>query len=244
VLGQSSKESAYHYDLDKISTNEISRTLINQLNKKINTKSETKTKLDSAVSYFYQNSLWKKTYVRAFTYNNYGQLIKSITYLIDKQIIEGLESPIKIGKESNVFSGIRKYNNKRERVAVKIYRIGSSDFNKMLSYLKLDPRFKALGSKRQTISTWAKREFRNLNKAYKAGVRCPNPIAVKNNVLVMEFIGNKNIKENPIPAPLLNQYPPSNPEKFFKQLKQQMRLLFQKAKLVHSDLSEFNILNH
>ena len=172
--------------------------------------------------------------------------IKSITYLIDKQVIVGLESPIKIGKESNVFSGIRKYDNEEERVAIKIYRIGSSDFGKMLSYLKLDPRFKAVGSKRQTISVWARREFKNLNKAYTSGVRCPNPIAVKNNILVMEFIGNKNTNKNvnPLPAPLLSQIAPAKPEQFFKELKQQMRMLFQKAKLVHSDLSEFNILNY
>ena len=170
--------------------------------------------------------------------------IKSIIYLMNKQIITGLESPINIGKESNVFSGIRKYDNKEERVAIKIYRVGSSDFGKMLGYLKLDPRFNALGSKRQTISTWARREFRNLNKAYTSGVKCPNPIAVKNNVLVMEFIGNKDAEQNPISAPLLNQSHPKKPKEFFEQLKQQMRMLFQKAKLVHSDLSEFNILDY
>ena len=34
-----------------------------------------------------------------------------------------LESPVKMGKESNIFSAIAKVDNKEQRVAIKIYRI-------------------------------------------------------------------------------------------------------------------------
>jgi serine/threonine-protein kinase RIO1 len=51
--------------------------------------------------------------------------MNSLWYHITHRQIEGLESPVKLGKESNVFSALTK---DRKRVAVKIYRIMSADF--------------------------------------------------------------------------------------------------------------------
>ncbi len=168
---------------------------------------------------------------------------KVIFDLMAKHIIEGLEAPIKIGKESNVFSALKKKKKRIERVAVKIYRVMTCDFRRMNKYLTIDPRFIVRKSRKATVSAWAKREFTNLNKAYKAGVVCPKPIAVKENVLVMEFIGSKYGKM-PTPAPLLKDVLPNNMKQFFLLLAEQTAILFQKAKLVHGDLSEFNIMNY
>jgi len=163
--------------------------------------------------------------------------VDAIWWLITHKKFEGLEAPIKIGKESNIFSALTKNN---ERVAVKIFRVNSSSFFQMHKYLAMDTRFRKVGSNRGTITTWAKREFLNLKKAYEMGVKVPNPIAVRDNIIVMGFIGDKH-PEPPYAAPLLKDSC-DNPEELYKGVIENIRLLYT-AKIIHGDLSEFNILN-
>ncbi len=159
----------------------------------------------------------------------------TILKMISKGQLDGLEGPISIGKEANVFSGLAQ----GERVAVKIYRMETCDFNRMYDYIKADPRFPKLDrNRRRVVLMWAQREYRNLFLARQAGVRVPLPRAVMNNVLVMEFIGNDNQ-----PAPRLKDAWPEKPQEFLDTVIKSMRKLYQ-AKLVHTDLSQFNILNH
>ena len=147
---------------------------------------------------------------------------------------EGLQTPISVGKESNVFAARR---HDHSYVAVKIYRLENCDFNRMYDYIKSDPRFMGLlKRRRQVIFAWAKREFRNLLLAREARVTAPKPLAFKNNVLVEEFIGDEEA------APRLVSVPPQNPKKFFLLLESEMRKLY-KHNLTHGDLSQFNILN-
>lgn len=146
--------------------------------------------------------------------------------------IESL-SPVSIGKESNVFSAKKS----KSKVIIKIYRLETCDFNRMYDYIKYDPRYIGLKKqKRKIIFSWAQREYRNLLKARQAGVRVPTPHAFLNNVLVEEFIGNKQ------PAPKLKDKIPKNLKKFFNDIISQMQKLYM-AGLIHADLSPFNILN-
>jgi RIO kinase 1 len=161
--------------------------------------------------------------------------IRAIWKLITQGKIEGLESPIKIGKESNVFSALNKQN---ERIAVKIYRINAADFNKMYLYIAPDRRFRIMKNRRQIILTWAKREFVNLERAWRSGISVPKPIAVIENVLLMEFIGEY---KEPVSAPKLKDYS-GDFEKIFSKLLDSLKKLHKIAKLVHGDLSEYNIL--
>jgi RIO kinase 1 len=74
-----------------------------------------------------------------------------------------------------------------------------------------------------------------MQTAHAAGVRVPRPVAVQKNVLVMEFIGDsegnatKSLVESEVTAD------------DYSQVVEQMVMLYQKAKLVHADLSEYNI---
>ncbi|MFX1404984.1 MAG: RIO1 family regulatory kinase/ATPase, partial [Promethearchaeota archaeon] len=70
-----------------------------------------------------------------------------------------------------------------------------------------------------------------------AGVRVPHPIHVKRNILVMEFIG-----ENGLPAPTMRQQEPEKPEPTRKAILEAISQLYHEANLVHSDLSEYNIM--
>jgi RIO kinase 1 len=170
-----------------------------------------------------------KVYKNVFDSSTINTLWKFIT----QGKIEGLESPIKIGKESNVFSALTK---QKERVAIKIYRILAADFNRMYEYLAPDRRFKISKNRRQIIFTWAKREFMNLERAWKVNVSVPKPISVSENVLIMEFIGDEQ------PAPLLKNYR-ENMGKICKETIENIKRLYQVG-LVHGDLSEYNILVH
>ncbi len=159
---------------------------------------------------------------------------KNLFKLISQGYIDGLHSPLSIGKESNVFTAKK---DGEIRIA-KIYRLQTCDFNRMYDYIKSDPRYSALSSKRRdVIFAWAHREYRNLLKAREAGVRVPTPYTTLQNILIMEFIGDEDGA-----ARKLKDSKPEEPEKFFKEVVEQIRKLY-KAGLVHADLSGFNILN-
>ena len=155
--------------------------------------------------------------------------------LITEGHFRGLQSPISIGKESNVFSALTEDNRK---VIVKVYRLETCDFNRMYDYIKADPRFTNLKKKRrEIIFAWVQREYRNLFKAREGNVKVPIPITFSKNVLVEEFIGNKQA------ALKLKDTIPKNKKEFFNKIIENMKNLY-KSKLVHADLSAFNILNY
>ena len=158
--------------------------------------------------------------------------------LSNKQCFDVLESVVKEGKESVVFSAKDKEGN---WLAIKIYRIFHCDFKSMWKYLIADPRFLSTKKDRKSvIFNWCKREFRNMKIAYeKAKIFSSKPIAFFNNILIMEFIG-----ENGKPAPRLSELNElDDPDKLYKTSIEQVKKLFEN-RLVHGDLSAFNILYH
>jgi RIO kinase 1 len=162
--------------------------------------------------------------------------LKTLYKLANQGYIHLLNGAISTGKEANVFKGL---DEDGKIVAVKIYRVTTSDFKKMQYYIQGDPRFQVKGSnKRQLINNWVLKEFKNLNRAYDAGVRVPKPIIAKNNVLIMEFIGNAQ----GTPARLLRQVKIKNPDYVAQKIIDYVRILYQDAELVHGDLSGYNIL--
>lgn len=151
--------------------------------------------------------------------------------------IDVLNGAISTGKEANVLTGI---TDEEKFIAVKIYRIATSDFKKMNYYLDGDPRFNLkTKNKRKIIYSWVTKEFKNLNRLFDVGVNVPQPITSSNNVLLIEFIGDDN--GNPA-QPVKNQTP-EEPDEFWEKLLQELKLMVNEAKLVHGDLSNYNILN-
>jgi RIO kinase 1 len=155
---------------------------------------------------------------------------------LNSGVLYEVHGVVNAGKEARVYWG---KNKEGKELAVKIYLTASAEFKKgMLKYIEGDYRFK--GIKRDTrslIFAWAQKEFRNLEQASRAKVRVPKPVAVKNNVLIMEFIGKDGVS-----APSLKEQTPSNPEKVYNRLLTYLERLYRKAELVHGDLSEYNIM--
>ena len=157
--------------------------------------------------------------------------------LANQGYLDVLNGAISTGKEANVLKGIK---DDGSIVAVKIYRIATSDFKKMQYYIAGDPRFNVRSSnKRQLINNWVNKEFRNLTRLKDAGVNVPEAITSLNNVLIIEFIGD----EDGNPAPTVKNLPPEDPIDFYEKLVDQMDKFINKANLIHGDLSSYNILN-
>ena len=136
--------------------------------------------------------------------------LETLYKLANQGYIDVLNGAISTGKEANVLTGI---TDDEKFVAVKIYRIATSDFKKMDYYLKGDPRFNIkTKNKRKIIYSWVTKEFKNLTRLYDAGVRVPKAFTSSNNVLIIEFIGD----ENGNPAQPVKNQPPEDPEEEFR----------------------------
>jgi len=159
---------------------------------------------------------------------------KTIFKLASDGHFEGLQTPLSVGKESNVFAARRRDGS---YVVVKIYRLENCDFNRMYDYIASDPRFMGLLKRRRlVIFAWAKREYRNLLLAREARVAAPKPLAFRGNVLVEELVGDD------CAALRLANKRPENAKHFFSLLLTELKKLYS-YNLTHGDLSQFNILN-
>jgi len=158
--------------------------------------------------------------------------------LLKTGTLNRIEGIISAGKEANVYLA---YGQNNEEYAIKIYKIDTNTSRWMRNYIIGDPRFKKIPNNvSKIIYLWAGKEFKNLKRAYKVGLSVPEPMYVKNNVLIMEYIGFESI-----PAPKLKEIKaPKDPINLLNEVLNFMKDLYQKANLVHGDLSEFNILYH
>ncbi|OWT32977.1 serine/threonine protein kinase [Methanobrevibacter sp. 87.7] len=162
--------------------------------------------------------------------------LETLYKLANKNYIDILNGEISTGKEANVLKGIKddKY------YAVKIYRIATSDFKKMNFYVDGDHRFRSRHSnKRQLINSWVSKEYKNLERLYKAGVKVPKPITSLNNVLILEFIGD----DEGNPAKTVKYNPPKDVDEFLLKVLNEMYKFINNGKLIHGDLSAYNIMN-
>ena len=156
---------------------------------------------------------------------------RTLFKLQSQGVFDELESPLEVGKESNVFIASKG----KEKVIVKIYRVQNADFKRMFEYIGKDPRYDNLRKRRrEIIFAWAQREYKNLLRAEKFNVTVPKPLGWKFHILVEEMIGS--------PALPLKDDHPKNPKKFLKEIIKEMKTLYN-AGLIHGDLSSFNILN-
>lgn len=161
----------------------------------------------------------------------------TIEKLISDRIIDYIDFPISTGKEGNVFRAVTP---QKEYVTLKIYRTSTSTFKHISQYIVGDPRFKTYQKNRkEIINLWTKKEFINLEKLLSAGIKAPKPITKRNNILVMEYIGSHRR-----PAPLMKDVELEKPDEIFLTLINNIKTMYKKIRLVHCDLSPYNVLIH
>lgn len=154
--------------------------------------------------------------------------------LANKKTISSIGGALSTGKEANIFLG-----EKGDRlIAIKIYLIRTANFKAMTDYLDGDPRFSHVRrTKKEIIFAWTRKEYSNLMRAREAGIPVPEPLGFNRNILIMEFLG---WGERPYPQLRLASIEDAGG--IYHLILGYMELLFRKARLVHADLSEYNIL--
>jgi len=157
--------------------------------------------------------------------------------LINTGAVRSLHGVVSAGKESRVYEA---ETSEGTTIAVKIYLISSAEFRRNReAYLTLDPRFKRVPSKfRSFVYLWAKREYSNLAKAFESGVACPQPLFVEKNILGMTFIGRDEMR---FPTLVEIDLLPTEYQRIYKEILENVRRLYVEAGLVHGDLSIYNV---
>ncbi|XP_055944116.1 serine/threonine-protein kinase RIO3-like [Argiope bruennichi] len=167
--------------------------------------------------------------------------------LVNNQMLESLTGCISTGKEACVYhawSGLPEEESPSPEFAIKVYKTTLNEFQNRDQYIKDDHRFRNRFTKqnpRKIIHLWAEKEMRNLIRMKEASIPCPDVVVLKKHVLVMSFIG-----KNTLPAPKLKdvESPFEDLTIMFEQTVEIMKTLYSECRLVHADLSEYNLLWH
>ena len=177
--------------------------------------------------------------------------------LINRGIISEIHGCISTGKEANVYHGFvdtSAGDGAVRHLAVKIYKTAILHFKDRSKYVSGEFRFQkgfAKRSNRGMVRLWAEKEFRNLKRMHSAGLPVPEPIYLKSHVLVMDLVGTAARSGRILAAPLLRdiEFEAQAHEQqaiqwtqIYRRLVTYMRVMYQTCKLVHADLSEYNLL--
>jgi RIO kinase 1 len=219
--------------------------------------------------------------------------------LIRRGLVSRIEGCVSTGKEANVYfapgpkeepvelSESKTYPRPYPaNLALKIYKTSILSFKSRSQYIQGEHRFRNAYTKvanpRKMVKVWAEKELRNLRRLREGGVRCPRVVDVRENVLVMEFLGSEapptlphisglalpsssstTTSSKPSPSEPTERSPAGQEEsessraskrlkdadidtdelrELYAELLVAMRWMFRRCRLVHTDLSEYNIL--
>ncbi|KAG8745840.1 protein kinase rio1 [Ceratobasidium sp. 414] len=164
--------------------------------------------------------------------------------MIGRGLIWEVNGCVSTGKEANVYHALTP-SQPPAHLALKIFKTSILIFKDRDRYVTGEHRFRHGYSKRnprKMVRLWAEKEMRNLKRLLTADIRCPEPIEVRENVLVMGFLGDKDGWAAPRLKDALIE--PTSLPSLYTELLIIMRRLYHVCKLVHADLSEYNILYH
>ncbi|CAN7992647.1 unnamed protein product [Ixodes hexagonus] len=161
--------------------------------------------------------------------------------LLNKGVVQQINGCVSTGKEANVYHATAADGTDR---AIKVYKTSILVFKDRDRYVTGEFRFRngyCSSNPRKMVRTWAEKEMRNLSRIYTAGLPCPKPVVLRSHVLVMNFVGKDGW-----PAPKLKdvQMSDSKSRELYRDCVVMMRKLFHDCRLVHADLSEYNLLYH
>jgi len=167
-----------------------------------------------------------------------------ISKAINSGLIERCNGEVKQGKEAVVYHAEQGAQSHGYDVAVKVFK-RITEFKGRGAYVDGDPRYFGQAfrknSEREQVEIWAEKEYRNLLRANRSRVPVPTPLHCTENIIFMRFMGN-----NGWPAPQIREIEMRNGSKkwdvLYSQCMEAIRRLFVGARLVHGDLSEYNIL--
>lgn len=182
--------------------------------------------------------------------------------LLNRNIVSEMSGVISTGKEANVYHALTVPQDvegeaaaKPLHRAIKVYKTSILVFKDRDKYVSGEFRFKHgynKSSNRAMVKVWAEKEYRNLRRLHAAGIPCPEPVYLKAHVMVMSFLGSSK----GWPAPRLRDVDFTTTDTtteddvagkwrdIYMTLLGYMRKMYQVCRLVHADLSEYNLLYH
>lgn len=160
--------------------------------------------------------------------------------LLSTSAILQVNGCVSTGKEANVYHA----TSRECDCALKVFKTSILVFKDRDKYVTGEFRFRRGYSRhnpRKMVRLWAEKEMRNLARLHTNGVPCPRPILLRGHVILMEFIGTDGW-----PSPKLKDVglSESKARELYLECILIMRKLYTECKLVHADLSEYNILFH
>jgi RIO kinase 1 len=175
--------------------------------------------------------------------------------MINRGIVSEVNGCLSTGKEANVYGALSTPcsdgNEDRQPIhrAIKVYKTSILVFKDRDRYVTGEHRFRSgynKGNNRAMVKVWAEKEFRNLKRLYLAGIPCPEPVYLRLHVLVMGFLGDKKGWAAPRLRDIELQGDDLDEQwrVLYLQLLGLMKRMYQTCKLVHADLSEYNVLYH
>ncbi|XP_054286309.1 serine/threonine-protein kinase RIO1-like [Macrosteles quadrilineatus] len=164
--------------------------------------------------------------------------------LLNRGVIREINGCISTGKEANVYHATTIKDGEPRDLAIKIYKTSILVFKDRDRYVSGEFRFRHGYSRhnpRKMVRTWAEKEMRNLLRMHAVGLPVPQPVLLRSHVLVMDFLGKEGW-----PSPKLKDVELSQSKacKLYRDTVTMMWTLYNKCKLVHADLSEYNMLYH
>jgi len=180
--------------------------------------------------------------------------------LLSSGFLELIDGCLSTGKEANVYyakrgKAVGSGNPKGPALldsaaaeiteyAIKIYKTSILVFKDRDKYVSGEHRWRkgyCKSNPRKMVKVWAEKEMRNYRRIFSAGIKCPRPILLKSHVLIMEFLGQGGWPSPRLKDAVLSE---RRMREAYVQTVVIMRQMYQRCKLVHGDLSEYNLLWH
>ncbi|MFX0135298.1 MAG: RIO1 family regulatory kinase/ATPase [Candidatus Hodarchaeota archaeon] len=168
-------------------------------------------------------------YEIAYTLNSKAYDLLALHTLVEKNIISQLGPLIGKGKESDVYSCM---DDEEHIYAIKFYRMGRISFKNIKVYRDI------IGERGHLSWLYvnrlaAKKEYEALKKIYRLKLNTPKPIGYNRHAVVMSYLRGKE---------LVYYKSIEKPAKIFNRIIKQLKVIYQKANMIHGDLGEFNIV--
>ena len=161
--------------------------------------------------------------------------------LLNQGFLSIIDGCLSTGKEANVYYAQAPSG---QGLAIKVFKTSILVFKDRDRYVSGEFRFRhgyCKSNPRKMVKLWAEKEMRNLRRLASAGIPAPRPVLLKSHVLIMDFLGT-----NGWPAPRLKdvQLSAKKLAEAYWNCLGYMRRMHHDCRLVHGDLSEYNMLYH
>ncbi|MHC1586159.1 MAG: serine/threonine-protein kinase RIO2 [Candidatus Hecatellaceae archaeon] len=162
-----------------------------------------------------------------YSLNYFGLDFLALNSFTSAGLLEALGDALGVGKEADVYEALTPEG---EQVAVKFHRLGRVSF-RQTARVRGYTAEKAQWLIRSKAA--ARREYEALRKLHQVGVAVTRPRAHNRHAILMDKIVG-------VPLAKLKELP--EPRRVLQHIIENVALAYREAKIIHADLSEFNVL--